>query len=122
MDSRLKQALSFANRSTTLTDQQKIAKLNFDANLVYAFGGNQFVSDSTLIVYVDMLLNSGKNQAIVLDYKNFPVLIEDLEKFKENIMDNYFFALNEFNVEMVRIKKQRDMLKLLDVTGESIDQ
>jgi hypothetical protein len=69
-----------------------------------------------LINFVQLLIDQGRNAGVVLlDQNENPILIEDLEKFKDEIFDRYFSVTLEYYEKYQKIKSSRSVEKLLDV-------
>lgn len=116
MDSALKQALDFANYQNTLSIHQKTLKEKIDAKLTYAAAGGIFKIDQTLMVFVQMLLDRGRISGVpLIDVNSTPVLIDNLEDFRDEIVDRYFSTTLEYYHEHQKIKQQRSVEKLLDL-------
>lgn len=115
MDERLKQALDFANYRQTLAIQRKSLKEKMQAKLTYGYNGGIFKIDQTLISFVNFLCYEGRTEGVVLlDLNENPILIDDLEKFKIEILDRYFSVIFEYQEEYDKIKKSRSVEKLVD--------
>ena len=115
MQEQLKKALEFANYKQTFSIQRKSLKEKIEAKLTYGVNGGLFHIDQTLLTFVDMLCNNGRTTGIVLlDLNENPVLIEDLESFKDEIFSRYFEATNEYFEQYQSLKKSRSVEKLLD--------
>lgn len=116
MDDRFKKALEFANYRQTLAVQRKILKEKIDAQLTYGHNGGIFKIDQSLLTFVNTLCQFGRTEGVVLlDVNNNPILIEDLESFKEIIFDKYFSASYQYYEEYDRLKKSRSVEKLIDL-------
>jgi hypothetical protein len=116
MDERLRKALDFSNFRHTFSIQRKILKEKNEARLTYGYGGGVFKIDMSLITFVDMLINNGrKNDVPLLDSNDNPILINDLEEFKNEILDRYFTATLEYYKEYEKVKKTRSLEKLLEL-------
>lgn len=116
MDDRLKAALDFSNFRQTFSTQQRILKEKSEAKLTYGFNGGIFKIDKELISFVKALVDFGREtNVIILDQNNNPIVIEDLTKFQDEIMDRYFTTVNEYFDSMQKLKKARSMEKLLDL-------
>jgi hypothetical protein len=86
------------------------------ARLTYAQAGGVFNVDQTLIVFVQMLLDKGRaNGVVLLDSNENPIVIDDLEKFRDEIFDRYFSATLEYQQEYQKLKSSRTVEKLLDL-------
>jgi len=116
MDERLRKALDFSNFRHTFSIQRKILKEKNEARLTYGYSGGIFKIDMSLITFVDMLINNGrKNDVPILDSNNNPILINDLEDFKNEILDRYFTSTLEYYKEYEKVKKTRSLEKLLEL-------
>jgi hypothetical protein len=115
MDPILTKALEFSNYRQTLAIQRKNLKEQMSAKLTYAVNGGLFKVDRTLITFVQLLIDQGRNSGVVIDSNENPVLIEDLEKFKDEIFDRYFSTTLEYYEKFQKIKSSRSVEKLLDV-------
>jgi len=114
MDERLKNALEFANYRQTLSAQRKILKEKSQAKLTYGFNGGLFKIDQTLINFIFTLESAGRiTNVVILDSNENPILIEDLNKFKDEVFDRYFTVTNEYYEEYKKIKSSRTIEKLI---------
>ena len=112
----LQQALDFSNYRQTLAIQRKTLKEQMAGKLTYAVNGGIFKVDRVLINFVQLLIDQGRSSGIVLlDQNENPILIEDLEKFKDEIFDRYFSVTLEYYEKFQKIKSSRSVEKLLDV-------
>jgi hypothetical protein len=116
MDERLKQALDFSNYRQTLTIQRKQLKEKIDAKLTYGYNGGIFKIDRSLINFVQLLIDNGRvDEVPMLDSNDVPVLIKDMNIFKDDIMDRYFTAVYDYYDHYEDLKKSRSVEKLLDL-------
>lgn len=115
MDEKLKKALDFCNLKKTLTAKREHIKEKLESRLIYGQSGGIFKIDYTLITFVQMLIDQGrKTQVPVIDSNKNPILIPDLEKFRDEIFDRYFQALGEYFIEYEKIKSSRTVEKLVE--------
>ena len=114
MDQHLKQALDFANYQQTFSIQKKVLKERISAKLTYGFNGGLFRIDRILLTFVDMLCVKDRISGVVLlDANENPVLIDDLEEFRDEIFRIYFEVTNEYFEQHQKIKKSRSVEKLI---------
>lgn len=114
MDDLLKQALEFSNYQNSLSIQKKTLKEKFSAQLTYGYNSGIFKIDQTLITFVQMLIDQGRNNGVpLLDSNNNPIIIDDLLSFRDNIMDRYFTCLLEYHGAYQELKKNRTVEKLI---------
>jgi len=116
MDERLQKALDFSNYRQTLSIQRKTLKEKINAKLTYGCHGGLFKIDQSLIAFVQMLIDQERIENIpLIDINDNPILIPNLNEFKEEILDRYFTATYEYLEEYDRIKSSRSVEKLLDL-------
>lgn len=116
MDERLSKALEFANYRQTLAIQRKTLKEKINGKLTYGHSGGLFKIDRELIVFVQMLIDQGRTENVpLIDENGNPVLVADLQAFKDEIIDRYFTATYEYYEDYQKIKTSRTVEKLLDV-------
>jgi hypothetical protein len=116
MDERLKQALDFANYRQTLAIQRKTLKETTEAELIYGYGGGIFKIDRSLLTFVQLLIDQGRTENIpLLDINSIPVLVTNLEEFKNEIFDRYFSATVKYIESYNKLKTSRSIEKLVDL-------
>ena len=115
MDERLKSALEFSNFKQSFSIKQKTLREKIDANLTYGHNGGLFKIDRALLTFVQSLCQTGRiENVIILDNNENPVMIENLESFKDEIFDRYFSSTNEYYNEFQKLKTSRSVERLLD--------
>jgi hypothetical protein len=115
MQEQFKNALEFANYQQTFSIQRKTLKEKIEAKLTYGFNNGLFRINQNLLTFVEILCTKGRTAGVViLDVNENPVLIDDLEKFKDEIFSRYFETTNEYFEQYQILKKSRSVEKLLD--------
>jgi hypothetical protein len=116
LDEKLKAALDFSNYRQTLATQRRLLKEKLEAQLTYGFNSGIFKIDQNLLTFVDFFIKNGRTHSIpLIDTNGNPVMIDDLEKFKDEIFDRYFSATNEYIDSFEKLKKSRTNERLLDL-------
>jgi hypothetical protein len=116
MDDVLKKALEFSNYNQTLNIQKKVLQEKLDLRLTYGASGGIFKIDRQLISFVQMLVDKERVENIpLIDSNNNPILIKDLNQFRDEIFDRYFSATLEYLSEYEKIKTSRSVEKLVDL-------
>ena len=116
MDDILKTALEFSNYNQTLNIQRHLLKEQLDAKLTYGSCGGIFKIDRSLISFVQLIIDSGRVENVpLIDLNNNPILIQDLQKFKDDIFNMYFSATYEYFTEYDKLKKNRSVAKLVNI-------
>ena len=115
MHEQLKKALEFANYQQTFSIQRRILKEKIEAKLTYGVNGGFFHIDQILLTFVEMLCSKGRTTGVViLDSNENPILIDDLEKFRDEIFSRYFETTYEYFESYQVLKKSRSVEKLLE--------
>jgi hypothetical protein len=116
MDDRLKKSLEFANYRQTFAIQKKLLKEKIASRLTYGHNGGVFKIDQSLITFVQMLIDQGRISGVpLLDINNNPIMIEDLNIFRDEIFDRYFTTTLEYYEQYELLKKSRSVEKILDL-------
>jgi hypothetical protein len=116
MDDQLKQALDFANYRQTFSIQRQTLKEKIEAKLTYGVSGGIFKIDKSLIAYVQMLVDRGRTGGVpLIDSNDNPILITNLEDFRDEILDRYYTTTFEYYDQYQELKKSRSVEKLLDL-------
>jgi hypothetical protein len=113
MQEQLEKALEFSNYRQTLSIRRKTLKEKINGQLTYGCNGGIFKIDRILLTFVQTLIDKGRKTLILLDTNDNPILIENLEEFKDEIFDRYFTATNEYYEEYQNLKKSRSVEKLI---------
>lgn len=115
MDERLKKALDFSNYMVTLNNQKRLLTEKYQENLIHFYNGCQFSITKELINFVKLLLDNHQNDiAVLTDDNGIPTIVEDVEKFYNEILQVYFSASNSYHTEYIKLKKQRSVEKLIE--------
>ncbi len=114
MDERLERALEFSNYRRTLSNQKRNIISRMQILQTVHYNNGVFFADPITISFVHALLQSGKTSAVLIDTKENPVEIENLIEFQETVLGAYNEASNEFKVQMDKLKKARNIKKIMD--------
>ena len=114
MDEKLSKALEFANYSRTLENQRRMLREKFVADTVYFTNGGQFTITKELINYCQTLIDNGQSSFIFIDDNDIPIEIEYVDDFREEILNKYFVALNEYHTEYKKLEASRSVDGLVE--------
>jgi hypothetical protein len=115
MHEQLKKALEFANYQQTFSIQRRMLKEKIEAKLTYGHNGGLFHIDRTLLTFTEILCSKGRNTGVViLDSNENPILIDDLETFRDEIYSRYFETTYEYFESYQELKKSRSVEKILE--------
>ena len=115
MDERLEKALEFANYRQTLNSQLQKIKVRAENSLIIAKNGGTFSVDQALICFLDYLIRTGSEDAVLLDSNNIPVQIENISEFLEEVTARYFEVTNDYLREYQIIRRARSVKSILDI-------
>lgn len=116
MDELLKKALDFSNYQQTINLQRKNLKEQISSKLIYAHNGGIFKIDRALLVFVQTLIDLDRQSGVILiDTNENPILIDDLNCFKNEIFDRYFSSTMDYYEKYQELKKKRSVEKLVDL-------
>ncbi len=114
MNDSLKQALDFSNYQITLSNQRKVIREKAESKLTFGINGGIFKIDRSLLAFVHMLIERGRIENVpILDINDNPILIPNVENFRDEILDRYFSVTLEYYNEYQEIKKSRTVEKLI---------
>ena len=71
-----------------------------------------FFADSQTISFVKALIDCDKKQSVIIDSKENPTIIEDLQDFLDTLLSAYNESMNEYKVQSDKIKKSQETLKV----------
>lgn len=115
MDPRLETALQFAHYRQTVAKQRLNLRMRLENMLSYSENGGTFNIDRDLISFVDLLIRRELKEAVLLDARQNPVLIRNLETFQDKVLSLYIEATNEYLVENDKLKKARSITQATGV-------
>lgn len=116
MQEQFQKALEFSNYRQTFSLQKKILKEKIDAKLTYGINGGIFKIDRSLLTFVQMFIDQGRVENVPLvDANDNPIMIENLEDFRDEIFDRYYNTVLDYYTEYQDLKKSRSVEKLLDL-------
>lgn len=94
--------------------QLKLLKEKSQSKLTIGINGGMFFIDRSLLNFVEMLIAKKRTSNVVLlDINDNPIMIENLEKFRDDIFDRYFTVTNEYYKFYQDLKKSRSIEKLI---------
>lgn len=108
MDEKLEKAFEVANYMATLSNQRRIILEEFNQKTVFYINGGTFKITPELISFVYLMISTNHTEDVAfIDANNFPVIIDDVQKFYNTIVDIYFKAANEYAAKFAEIKNKR---------------
>jgi hypothetical protein len=116
MDERIEKAFEVANYMATLSNQRRIILEEYNQKLVYYINGATFQVTSELISFTKTMLDVGYTSDVAfVDSNNFPVIVDDVQTFLDNITSIYFEATSEYANKYAKIKSKRKIAEIIDL-------
>ena len=116
MDEKISKAFEVANYMATLSNQRRIILEEFNQQILYYKNGATFKINQELIVFVKTMIDLGQVEDVAfLDANNFPVLIQDVKTFFDDITNIYFQAINQYAIKFAEIKSKRKVSDLINL-------
>jgi len=116
MDERIEKAFDVANYMATLSNQRRILLEEFKQKLVYYINGGTFNITPELISFTKMTLEMGHTDDVsFIDSNTFPVIINDVQVFFDDIVSVYFQSVNDYSVKYADIKNKRSVQDIVDL-------
>lgn len=122
MDDRLQRALNFSNYRQTLHIQKQNLQQRMKNQLQVMQGPGMFLADQQMISFVKTLIDKEWTEAVLIDSKQTPVKVDNLEEFLDKLIDAYFKATNEYYVASERLKRSRNIEALLEWNPKQDDE
>ena len=115
MDEKIEKAFVVANFMATLSNQKRIILEEYQQKLIHYVNGATFSVDHQLISFLRSAIELGyKKNLTIVDNNNFPVLIEDVQVFLEEVSKKYFNATEEYGLKYNDLRSKR---KISDIVG-----
>jgi len=73
-----------------------------------------FIANHETIAFIKTLLDMEKKSAIVIDSRENPITVKNLQELMDKLIDAYTSATTEFDIENERLKKARNIKKIMD--------
>lgn len=114
MDERLEKALAFGKYRATIDNRRVALRRRFEGMLTVHANDGMFTADQETIAFLETLIGLGHNDAVLIDARDNPIEIDDLSKLREELVNAYFAATNEYSSEMKKLAKARSVKKAMD--------
>lgn len=115
MEERLEKALEFANYRQTLNNQLQNTRIRAEGLLTLAKSGGTFKVGQELICFLDYLIRTDLETAVVLDANNVPIQIDNLPAFLKEVTARYHDVTNSYSKEYQEIRKARNVKSILSL-------
>ena len=115
MDERLKKALDVANYMKIINAHKKNIYNRYEVLLLVNYSDGLFVADDRTIGLVNALVNNNIYKRQIQDSNNIPIMIEDMKKFLEILLDSNFVAVNYLDSELKKLNEKRNIESILEI-------
>jgi hypothetical protein len=116
MDERIEKAFEVANYMATLSNQRRLMVEELNQQLIFYKNGATFKITPELISLAKTWIDAGTvRDRVFLDSNNFPVMIEDVQQFFDDITDQYSQALNAYFAKFVDLKSKRKVFNIVEL-------
>lgn len=104
----LEEIIDLSDKMLSFRTQRLHIKEKFEASTVFGSSGGIFKIDQALIAHVKTLIDFGKkDNVVVLDMNQNPIMIADLSEFLKDIVDRYMSALGRYHSEYQELQSSR---------------
>jgi hypothetical protein len=114
MDERLSKALEFSNYALTINNQKRNIKNRVAQLQIVHYLGGVFLADHETIAFVKTLIDLERKDSIVIDSKQNPINVKSLKELMTKLLDAYTSATTEYDIENEKLKKARNIKKVMD--------
>ena len=114
MNTDVEKAFQIANFMTTLNNQKRILKEEYNQSLYYYSNGNTFKATPEFISFINVLIQSNIENSVILDYNNVPVLISDIKDFLASLIATYTEASNGYFYNYQKLISSKTVGNILD--------
>lgn len=116
MDERIEKAFQVANYMATLSNQRRIILEEFNQRIIYYVNGGTFKITPELISFIKTVLELCHTEDVALvDSNNFPIVVENVQEFFNEIVAIYFQAVNEYAAKFAEIKLKRNVKDIVNL-------
>lgn len=92
-------------------NQKNLLKEQTKERLRIGRDGGLFLITPDLINFVDLLVRKGNVAAVIVDEYDIPVMVNGLEDFLDDILDQYYTVMNDVHAEYSSIGEELDEIK-----------
>lgn len=116
MDEKVEKAFAVANYMATLSTQRRIILEEYTQKLIYYVNGATFKITPELINFTKTTMDLGYTEDVAfIDANNFPVIINDVDKFFNEIVLIYFQSLNDYAAKFGQLKSKRKVSDIVEL-------
>jgi len=114
MDERLEKALEFSNYALTINNQKRNIRNRVEQLQIVHHLGGVFKADHETIGFIKTLIDLEHKQFILIVINQNPITVRSLQELFDKLVDAYTSATTEFEIENEKLKKARNIKKVMD--------
>lgn len=114
MDERLQKALEFSNYTLTINNQKQNIRNRIAQLQIVHYSGGVFVANQETIAFLKAMIDLDHKSTVVVDSKGNPINIAKMNELLEKLVSAYVSSTTEYEVEMNKIKKARNIKTIMD--------
>jgi|TARA_B110000908_G_scaffold156592_1_gene195913 hypothetical protein len=114
MDERLSKALEFSNYALTINNQKRNIRNRVAQLQIVHYLGGVFLANHETIAFIKTLIDLEHKSSIVIDSKQNPISVKSLKELLDKLLNAYTSATTEFDIENEKLKKARNIKKVMD--------
>jgi hypothetical protein len=111
----LEKIFELADLMSVVSNQKMALKEEFEQSTLFFHNGGCFKSDPVLISFVTALQHKNQKSTVLIDSNSSPIVIEDLDKFLEDILNQYFNASNKYIAGYQKLRSSKSITSILNV-------
>lgn len=112
MDSRLENALDFANFRMILSTRQKNLKRLFDNKLLFHYNSGIFKATPEFLAFlVTVIMRERQGGFIFIDQNDIPIHVENLDDFYNEAFKKYKTAIKQYYESHKKLNEAREIRK-----------
>lgn len=115
MTENFEKAFELANLMTVVANQKLALLEEFEHSTLFFHNGGCFKANQSLISFLTSLKDLNQTTAVLIDVNNLPIHVEDLEKFRKDIVSCYFEASNKYLAGYQTIQRNKNIKNILDL-------
>jgi hypothetical protein len=108
-------AFEIANLMSTVCNQKLSLLEEFEQSILFFYNGGCFKADQSLISFLTSLKDMNQESVVLLDVNKMPIRIENLEKFRQDVVSCYFEASNKYLSKYQSIQQNKNIKSILEL-------
>lgn len=115
MTENLDKAFELANLMTVVNNQKSALLSEFEQSTLYFYNGGTFRIDQNFIAFITALKDLKQDSAVLIDLNKHPIQIENLLKFREDVINCFFSASNKYLFQYQKLISNKNIESILEI-------